>query len=75
MKEETTFEEMIDTLESIAKELESGKLTLDESVKKFETGMELSKKCSAILENAEKKITMLITDDQGEIQEENFDAK
>lgn len=75
MKEEKTFEEMIDNLEEIAKELESGKLTLDESVQKFEAGMELSKKCSSILENAEKKITMLVKDNEGNLTEENFEVQ
>ena len=71
MKEDKNFEEMIEELEMIAKELEGGKLTLDESVKKFEQGMELSKKCSHILENADKKITMLVQEND-QINEENF---
>ena len=75
MKEEKSFEEMMQDLENIAKDLESGKLTLDESVQKFEEGMELSKKCSTILENAEKKITMLVKDKQGNVEEENFDVE
>ncbi len=40
-------------------------------MKKFEEGMELSKKCSKILENAEKKITILMQK-ENEIQEEDF---
>ena len=72
---EKSFEEMMQELEVIAKELESGTLTLDESVQKFEEGMELSKKCSSILENAEKKITMLVKDSNGNIEEQNFDEE
>lgn len=72
MKEDKNFEEMIEDLENIAKDLESGKLTLDESVQKFEQGMELSKKCSNILENAEKKITMLVQENN-HIKEDNFE--
>lgn len=75
MENNKNFEEMIENLEQIAKDLESGNLSLDESVKKFEEGMEISKECSKILENAEKKITILTKDSQGNIKEESFDAQ
>ena len=58
-------------LEDISKELESGKLDLDESVSKFEEGMKLSKICTKMLNEAEKRINILI-DKDGEISEENF---
>ena len=48
-----TFEESMAELEKIAKELESDNLTLDESIKKFEEGMKLSKECKETLDNAE----------------------
>ncbi len=70
---ERSFEEMMQTLENISSELESGKLTLDESVKKFEEGMEISKECSKILENAEKRITILTKKDNDEIEEDKFE--
>lgn len=73
MKEDKSFEEMMQDLEQIAKELESGNLSLDESVKKFEEGMELSKECSKILESAEKKISILVKDNDNQITEEEFD--
>lgn len=75
MEDNKNFEEMIESLEEIAKDLESGKLSLDESVRKFEEGMEISKECSKILENAEKKITILTKDTEGNIKEDFFDAK
>ena len=75
MEKTENFEEMMESLENIAKELESGKLSLDESVKKFEEGMEISKKCSKILENAEKKISVLIKNSEGKITEEKFQAE
>ena len=65
------FEENMEQLEKIVQELENGKLNLDDSIKKFEEGMELSKKCNDILEKAEKKITVLIKDGE-KIKEENF---
>lgn len=68
------FEESMKNLENIVTELEKGDLNLDESVKKFEEGMKIAKQCNTILENAEKKITILLEKD-GEIKEENFDAE
>lgn len=75
MKESKNFEEMIENLEQIAKDLESGNLSLDDSVKKFEEGMEISKECSKILEDAEKKISILVKNSDGEIKEENFEVE
>lgn len=69
---ELTFEEAIENLEKIVGELETGKLSLDESVKKFEEGMKLSKHCNEILNNAEKEITILLEKDDGTIKEEDF---
>ena len=68
------FEESMKKLENIVTELENGNLNLDESVEKFEEGMKLAKQCNNILENAEKKITILLEKD-GELKEENFDAE
>lgn len=65
------FEENVEQLEKIVQELEKGDLNLDESIKKFEEGMNLSKKCNEILEEAEKKITVLIKKDDG-LQEKNL---
>ena len=68
------FEESMKSLEEIVSELENGNLNLDESVKKFEEGMKIAKQCNTILENAEKKITILLEKD-GELKEEDFDAE
>lgn len=70
-EKEINFEETMTKLEQIAGELEKGDLNLDDSVKKFEEGMELSKKATKILESAEKRINILIQSD-GEMTEENF---
>ncbi len=66
-----SFEQEMEELEKIVAELETGKLNLDESVAKFEEGVKISKECNEMLENAEKKITMLINQD-GEVKEEDF---
>ena len=68
------FEEQIEKLEEIVKELEKGDLNLDDSVAKFEEGIKISKECNKILESAEKKITILVNQD-GEMKEENFEAE
>ncbi len=72
--EEKSFEENMEQLEKIVTELEKGDLNLDESVKKFEQGMKISKKCNDILENAEKKITILLKQENG-IKEANFETE
>ena len=71
MDENIKFEDAIKQLEEIAKDLENGELGLDESVKKFEDGMKLSKVCNKMLTEAEKKINLLI-ENGDEIIEENF---
>ncbi len=68
------FEESMKKLESIVTELETSNLSLDESVSKFEEGMKLSKQCNKMLEEAEKKITILLEND-GELKEENFETE
>lgn len=74
MKEDISFEEAMESLEKIAGELEKEDLSLDESVKKFEEGMELSKKCNEILESAEKKITILIDGEEKDFNVNSTDA-
>ena len=70
-----SFEEQIQELEKIINELENGNLNLDDSVIKFEEGMKISKECNKMLENAEKKITILVNDENGEKKEENFETE
>ena len=74
MLQEKKFEDMMEDLEKISQELESGNLPLDKSMEKFEEGIKLSKKCSEILESAEKKITILIRDGE-ELKEEEFNVQ
>lgn len=65
------FENNIKELEKIVTELEKGDLNLDESISKFEEGIKISKQCNEILEEAEKKITILLNKD-GKIEEQDF---
>lgn len=73
-KEELNFEELMVKLEEITNKLEKESLSLDESVKLFEEGMEISKTCNKKLEDAEKRITILINKNN-EIEEENFNPE
>ena len=67
--EELNFEDTMKELETIVKELENGDLNLDESVKKFEKGMNLSKNANKMIEDAEKKIMILIKNEEGPSEE------
>lgn len=71
MEKKDTFEEKIENLENIVSELEKGNLNLDDSMEKFEKGMKLSKECNKILEESEKKITILL-EQNGIVKEEEF---
>lgn len=59
MDNSLNFEKSLKDLEKIVRELESGEVNLDESLKKFEQGIELYKSCRSTLETAEKKIKIL----------------
>jgi exodeoxyribonuclease VII small subunit len=56
---EMKFEEALKGLEKIVEELESGKFSLDDSLKKYEQGIKLSRFCHKILQAAQKKIQVL----------------
>lgn len=73
MEKKDNFEDSMKKLEEIVNDLEKGELNLDESVTKFEEGMKISKECNEILEQAEKRITILLEKD-GNIEEEDFNA-
>ena len=66
-----SFEFKMNQLEEIVKELEKGEMNLDDSLVKFEEGMKLSKECNKMLNDAEKKITVLL-DKDGEVAEKDF---
>lgn len=72
--QEIKFEEAMQELETITSKLEKGDLSLEESVSNFEEGMKLAKKCNDILEEAEKKIKVLVQKD-GNLEEEDFNTE
>lgn len=56
------FEEAIKELEEVVASLDSGENGLDESIALFEKGIKLSKECQKMLDNAEKKVRMIMSD-------------
>ena len=69
-----TFEQSMKQLEQIVQELESGDLPLERAIKKFEEGIQLSKLCAKMLDETEKKVSILLEDGQGNISEAPFPA-
>ena len=53
------FEVSLDELEKVVDGLESGELSLEKSLEQFEVGVSLYKECKEVLDNAEKKISLL----------------
>jgi exodeoxyribonuclease VII small subunit len=70
-----TFENAMKKLEQIVQELESGDQPLEKAIKKFEEGVQLSKFCSEKLDETEKRITILLQDQEGNIFEKPFLAE
>jgi exodeoxyribonuclease VII small subunit len=67
-----TFEKAMNKLEKIVQELESTDLPLEKAIKKFEEGVQLSKFCSEKLDETEKRITILLKDQNGRIFDKPF---
>jgi len=67
MPKSLSFEKSLETLEKIVQELESGSLTLDDALKRYERGMAAHKQCTQVLAAAEKRIEVLLKDDDGEL--------
>ncbi len=55
-----SFEKSLQTLESLVDKLEQGELTLEESLKQFEQGVKLTRRCQSALDNAEQKVEVLL---------------
>ena len=62
---EKKFEEALGKLEEIVKKLEAGDLTLEESLKAFEEGIKLSGFCSRKLDEADRRVEILLKEEQG----------
>lgn len=73
MKNNKTFEDAMTELEDIVEKLEKGELPIEESIEYFQKGVELSRYCNKKLDEIERKITLLIEDEKGDIKEEVFE--
>ena len=60
-----TFEAQLGALERVVRELERGDLALEESLKLFEEGVRLSRECQERLNQAERRIEVLLLDSEG----------
>jgi exodeoxyribonuclease VII small subunit len=69
------FEEALARLETIVNELERGQLPLDDSMRIFEEGMKLSKTCLKMLEDAERKVEILLKEKDGSKRTRPFELE
>ena len=69
-----SFEASLDALEQIVQELEQGELPLEKSLELFEQGIRLSRECQERLSQAERRIEVLLRDNQGRVTVSDFKA-
>ena len=69
------FETSLEELERIVRELEQGELTLEKSLELFEQGVKLSRECQERLTQAERRIEILMRDNQGRAAVRPFDPE
>jgi len=67
-----SFEKALERLETIVQEMESGELSLENALKKFEEGIKLSQLCHNKLNETEKKITLLMEKSEDSVSEMPF---
>lgn len=70
---EKNFEKSMKRLEEIVQQLEGSEMPLEDSLQVFEEGMKLAAFCSRKLEEAEKKVTLLVREQEGSFIEKPFD--
>lgn len=74
MTKEMKFETALDKLEEIVRKLEEGDLPLDDSLRMFEEGVRLARYCGGRLDAAERKIEVLMKNEEGRAEPLPFDA-
>ena len=72
-KKSVTFEQSMKRLDEIVRMLESGEVSLEESISLFEEGTKLAEKCTGLLDAAELKVTKLMQGPDGEPVEQELD--
>ncbi len=73
MAKKKSFEVALKELEEIVRQMESGDLSLENAVKKYESGMKQSKYCLELLDKTEQKISLLTKDIAGNMKEVAFE--
>ncbi|MCF6158832.1 MAG: exodeoxyribonuclease VII small subunit [wastewater metagenome] len=69
------FADALKGLEDIVERLEQGDLSLDETLSEYENGIKLYSQCVTMLEDAEKKIQILIKDGNGNFTTKDFEIE
>lgn len=69
---EEKFEDTLERLQGLVRELEGGECSLEDSIRKFEEGMALARSCQDRLTQAEQKIEILLKADKNGLQTEPF---
>jgi len=73
MSSEKSFEASLDELEKIVKQLEAGDLPLEASLELFEKGVRLARDCQKRLDEAERKVEILLRSNDGTYKPEPFE--
>ncbi len=75
MAQTVKFEAALESLEKIVRKLESGDLTLDDSLKAFEEGIALTRTCEKLLQEAKGKVEKLVKKESGKTAVEPFEVQ
>ncbi len=73
MKKEKAFEEALKELEEIVNRLEQGEIPLEEALHLFEQGVKLSRLCHTKLDEAQKRVEVLLKDEAGKMTARPFE--
>ena len=74
-EKKVSFEQAMDRLDEIVRQLERGEAPLEEALSLFEEGTRLIKKCSTQLEQAEQKVSKLLSDPDDTVKEVPFSGE
>ena len=73
-KKAPDFEQALEQLEELVEQMESGELTLEESLKSFEDGIKLTRDCQSALTQAEQKV-QLLQEENGKLSTVDFEEQ
>jgi exodeoxyribonuclease VII small subunit len=73
MKKEKAFEEALHELEEIVNRLEQGEIPLEEALQLFEQGVKLSRLCHTKLDEAQRRVEILLKDEAGKMIAQPFE--